>query len=273
VFPAARDASVLIEGRVAKTPDGYQAELRMSDDKGRQLGSRSLSSNDTSCRELSETLTVVLAVMIDPDAAKRPPSTLPPAPEPKTEASKEKAQGDKNDLLMFTRLLLAISPKPYVGIGGAYERALGAAGGLRAEAVFFLESAQRKPGSDLPDDANAMVLLSYAGLAYCPLWLGYARMRLSGCAGLELGVVNAHDDGFPNPASDTSGLWASASASVRLAITLIGPLQAHLGASFLGAFGAKLYVDDAQGEPVWILPQNKSAPLGAALDLGLGARF
>jgi hypothetical protein len=271
VFPTPRDATILIEGYVAKTDNGFRAELRMTSAKGDPLGLRDLSSSDASCRELSETLGVVLAVMIDPDAAKRSPSDLPGEPEPevKEEAAAEPARN--NHTLAFGRVLLGITKKALVGFGAAYERALGRAGGLRIEAVTFLESDDTRPVDTLPKDAATHVRVAYVGVAYCPLWLTFSQARLAGCAGFEVGAVNAHDDGFPLPTGDQTGVWLSASASLRLAIVLHGPLEAHLAGSFLGAFGTPLVIRGPEGQLHSILPKN--APVGGVFDLGLGARF
>jgi len=276
VFPAARDATVLIEGHVRKTEAGYAAELHMRDQAGKALGSRELSSQDESCTELSDTLGVVLAVMIDPDAARRAPSPAPAPEKAQPKAEGERTDADQNRVLAFGRALFEITKNPLLGFGAAYERALGRAGGLRVEFALFAEN--RTALGEIGMDAEALVRVTYAGVAYCPLWLGFTRTRLIGCAGLEVGGVRGHDSRFPvvgtlQSRPDGVGVWASGSASLRLAIQIAGPLEAHVAAGFVGAFGRRLLVElRREGMNERILPRHESQ-VGALLDLGLGARF
>lgn len=273
VFPAPRDASILIEGHVRRTSDGYAAELVMRDQTGKQLGSRELSSQDKSCHELSETLGVVLAVMIDPDAAKRPPSALPPAVEPKAAKSETRAE-QHNRARVFARMLFGFTRNPLLGIGAAYERALGVAGGLRIEGNFFLENAT--PVAAANDTAEAVVQIVAAGIAYCPLWLEFSRLHFMGCAGAGIGRVYAHQSNFPAPPAatrlipDQQGTWLSANGELRLAYRVFGALEVQLGGGLWVAFGQKFKVTDQDGRDRRILHKR---PVAAALDLGLGARF
>lgn len=270
VFPAPRDATILIEGHVRKTEQGYAAELHMRDQSGEALGLRELASRDESCTELSDTLAVVLAVMIDPDAAKRPPSAQAAAGKEQPERLPKTASAD-NHVLAFGRVLLGLTKdEPLAGFGVAFERALGVAGGLRVEVALFAENSTRV--AEIASDAVAVVRVTYAGLAYCPLWLNFTRTRLSGCAGLELGGVRGHGNEFPQLKRDRKGLWASASANVRLTIAIAGPLQAHVAGGLVGAFGNPFGAEDAEKAFVRVLPSNESR-LGGVLDLGLGARF
>jgi hypothetical protein len=270
VFPAPRDASILIEGHVRKTPDGFAAALIMRDQSGKQLGSRELSSSDGTCHELSETLGVVLAVMIDPDAARRSPSPLPSAAEtPVKRAPPEDEQHSR--ALVFGRVLVGITQDPLYGVGGAYERTLGMAGGLRIEVATFAENVVYAIRID-NEKAEALVRVTYAGLAYCPLWLQYSRVRLAGCAGVELGGVRGHDNKFPLITADRSGWWASASANLRLSLVLVRGFEAHFAGGLAGVFGNPFKVVNPQGQEEQILPKHK-LPLGGQFDLGLGARF
>jgi hypothetical protein len=271
VFPAPRDASILIEGHVRKTADGFAAALVMRDQSGKQLGSRELSSQDKSCHELSETLGVVLAVMIDPDAAKRPPSPLPPGAEAAAAKSAARADQEHNRTLVFGRVLAGITDRPLYGFGGAYERALGVAGGLRLEVAFFAENTT-KIDIGAPEKARAVVRVIYVGVAYCPLWLQFSRARLAGCAGLEVGGGRGHDNDFPLTKADQAGWWASGSASLRLSVVLVRGLEAHFAGGLAGAFGDHFVVKDQHGDKKQILPKSK-VPLGGQFDLGLGARF
>src|SRR5205085_2531060 len=81
VFVSASAAEVAVEGHVDRAASGWKATLRISGDHGAVLGSRELESHTPDCREMDRALAFVIAVMIDPDAADRPPSPIPaPAP-------------------------------------------------------------------------------------------------------------------------------------------------------------------------------------------------
>lgn len=278
VFPAPRDASILIEGHVEKSAEGFTAELEMRDAQGEALGSRNLSSRDTSCRELSETLIVVLAVMIDPDAAKRPPSAVPVEAKAKP-IEQAGARSLDNRFLGFARIMVGIArSKQLYGGGAAYERALGVAGGLRVEFAVFSEYRYEQKDASVPGSTHTPAMglrVAYGGLAYCPLWLSYTRVRLAGCAGAELGAMQGHDDGFPATLDtpDQVGLWGSGSLNLRLSFVLYGALEAHVAGGAFAKFGSKVSFTGPQGKTDDILPKTPSAPIGGVFDLGLGARF
>jgi hypothetical protein len=278
VFPAARDAQVLIEGHVERAGSGFHAQLRMTRGDGTLVGSRELSSQRLDCHELSETLGVVLAVMIDPDAEGRVRAPEPPpAARPRPPAAKPAARyPDANRLLAFTRVLVAVVPKTNVGVGAAYERALGVAGGLRIEGVSFFGMRLKKAVDGAPE-AAVDLRLAYGGLAYCPLWLTLSRLRLAGCAGLEVGAMRAQGVNLKAPARDRAQVWLSGSASLRLAVRLVAALELSFGGSFVGTSKHSYVASIEPVEPAATHPKREviaHAPsFGAAFDLGLGARF
>lgn len=270
VFPAARDAVVLIEGYVVKTPEGYRAELRMTQSDGTLIGSRTLTSAQPNCRELSETLSVVLAVMIDPDAAQRAARAPPQKrPEPRVEEASDEPRR-KQSMLAYARLLIGVLPAA-LGLGSAYERALGRAGGLRFEASFLGTVREANPSAPIAGarDAAARIHLVYGGAAYCPLWLDTRHLRLTGCAGAEAGALQAVGLNLTQDRARRSA-WIAGSASLRLALRLGSVLELHAGAAFVGAPKRSLNVQDAAGQSRTLATLGG---FGAAFDLGLGARF
>jgi hypothetical protein len=269
VFPAPRNASVLIEGHVERVAGGYRAALQMRSSDGRLLGSRELSSQAGDCDELSETIAVVLAVMIDPDAASQAKASGPPEPA-------EPPQPDARRVVGFARVALGLlytkaptlSEGPLWGVGLGYERGLGRWGGLRIEAAGFRSDLANDvrfyPGATPTNEAR--VVLAYAGLGYCPLWLTTGRLRSAACASGELGGIRVRDlnaehrnDG-PGPA-----LWLTASVQARFALRLVGRLEVHLGAG-----GSLVIVQQPFGTSSNGLYLNKAY---GSLDLGLGLRF
>jgi hypothetical protein len=80
VFSPASRAEISVEGRVERlqAPTRWKAILRITDEQGAVVGDRELETRGADCHEMDEALAFVIALMIDPDAAGRPP----PAPAP-----------------------------------------------------------------------------------------------------------------------------------------------------------------------------------------------
>jgi len=270
IFPAPGKATMLVEGHVERVSDGYRAQLRMSASDGQALGTRDLSSPQDNCAELSETIAVVLAVMIDPDGATR---SLPPPPEPKPEAKPEavpKALEPETPqrLMAFARLGVGLLPDPAPGFGVAYEVAFKRWGGLRVEGVAYLEQEEQLQG---PSDLRARLRIAHAGVAYCPFWQESTHMRLAGCLGAELGAAYSRGVNFgPGNNESTIAPWGSGSASARLAVQLVSALELQLGGSFVVPVARGYQGVDAEGDGQQLF---EPAPVAGTFDLGLGARF
>lgn len=274
VFSGARPASVQIEGYAEREDAGYRAKLQMSSSDGALLGARELASSTGDCRELSETVTVVLAIMIDPEAAARggaPPPAEPPSPPPPCEVAPE-AEQRPHQLLAFARAAVHLLPTIAFGIGAAYERELRRFGRLRVEGVGFFDSRAELPIAG--PSSGASFQLAYAGLAYCPLWLGANRVRLSGCLGTEFGAMYSKGFGLTKD-EDRPAVWTSASASARLSLRLVGPLRAYLGAGVLVPFwrpdyNALVHLDDGATDKLHLFQAKLP---GGLIDVGIGANL
>ncbi len=271
VFSSAEPAT-LIEGYAERDERGYRAKLRMSASDGRVLGERELSSRAADCRELSETVTVVLAIMIDPEATARgaPPAAPSPTPAPPATPVCPSIAERRQQLVTFARAAVRLLPGIAFGLGAAYEVKLPVWGGLRAEGVGFFERRKEleSPFAGTPS-SGAYFRLAYGGLAYCPLWVGEHRTHASGCLGAELGTV--HSDGFGlRPDRSTWKPWGSASAAARVSIRLVGGLTAQLGASLFVPL-ARLRYQAATADG----PSNlyRVPPFGGTIDVGIGARL
>ncbi|MBX3210375.1 MAG: hypothetical protein KF764_35410, partial [Labilithrix sp.] len=76
VFVSAAEADLSVEGHVEKrtrgASSGWHAVITVRDASGATLGTRELDRADASCDAMTEPLALVIAVMIDPDAAMRP---------------------------------------------------------------------------------------------------------------------------------------------------------------------------------------------------------
>src|SRR5262245_50490366 len=69
VLVSAADAELSVEGRIARTAEGFSASIVIADREGRILGRRELQTRQAECRLLDDQLVFVIAVAIDPDAA------------------------------------------------------------------------------------------------------------------------------------------------------------------------------------------------------------
>jgi hypothetical protein len=80
VFVSPARADVSVEGHVEplRGGTGWRATIVLRDAQGAPLGTRELSRKDASCDAMREPVALVIAVMIDPDAALSP--APPPAP-------------------------------------------------------------------------------------------------------------------------------------------------------------------------------------------------
>ena len=70
MFVSAAQADVSVEGHIEPKSGGpgFHAVITLRDAKGTLLGTRELSRDEKSCAEVRETIALVIAVMIDPDA-------------------------------------------------------------------------------------------------------------------------------------------------------------------------------------------------------------
>lgn len=266
VFDTRVPAAVLIEGYAQRGASGHRAQLSVRARDGTLLGSRELESSAGDCRELSETVTVVLAIMIDPEAASR--SKAPPAREPTRVVSPAEP---RHRLSAFASGGIGLLPKFAIGLGAAYELKLGAWGGLRAQGVgYFGQRAALESAFPDSPSAGAFLRLAYGGLAYCPLWWSPGRTTLLGCVGSELGAIASEGYGL-SPDQEQRTFWGAASAAARLSVVLMGPLTAQLGASLLVPY-APVHFQATRGgqEPLDVFEQP---PVASVFELGLGVQF
>ena len=95
VFVSASQADVSIEGRIDRKGNAthWHATIILRDSKGATIGTRELDRVDASCSGMNEQLALVIAVMIDPDAAlahhptPTPTADQNPTPPPPTTTS------------------------------------------------------------------------------------------------------------------------------------------------------------------------------------------
>jgi hypothetical protein len=254
VFVPDDEADVVIEARVEqrKVPRKWHARILLTTPTGAVLGTREIESPEASCRSLDESLVLVIALLIDPDAAlglppSGPPEAPPAPPEPPREVpSTPPAPPNPNEKPLPPRsgarppraapslpwrfqgeggVVLALGLLPGLGVGAT----------LRATLIPPRFWAIQVEGTYWPehklavDEVGGGFSLAYAGLSLCPLEVGSRLLHGNGCAGMKVGGFMAHGFGFDQPNTQNSLLVnASLEGRVRYRPTK-APVVASLG--------------------------------------------
>ncbi len=292
VFVSAAQADVSVEGRIEpKSKGGWHAVITLRDARGALLGTRELARDEKSCGGMREALALVIAVMIDPDAALGPHAVAtPPAPPPPEPAPPAPPPAPPPTIIVEReRVYVPVPPKPpsapwrfeasaaaITGIGLAPGAPIGAYVGWILEPPHFigLEGyAALWPFGSKGSEAGGSVAfqLAYVGGALCPLKLHTERLHLYGCAGMQLGVLR----------SDGAGLAVPVSAGFRPVVNEV--LEGRLSVKVVGPFafrtGFALVVPIVRDHFVYTRSDGGSAELfrmsviAATLDVGVGVIF
>lgn len=239
VFVSAAAAEVFIEGRIepAASPPGFHAHLALASQGGDILGMRDLDTREASCRAFDEELALVVALLIDPNAALTAPGAprLVPTPPPPQ--------------VIHERVLIPVfverpSPPPgepwgeSVGVGPVFAAGLlpGASAGvsLRGEitpprlfpidvgGAVWLDAATDVAGR------GATLSLSYGFLSLCPLTVGTGGTRLRACGGVQVGAIRASGHGFL-VSGGQEHVVVQPALEGRLTRRLLGPLELGIG--------------------------------------------
>ena len=241
VFVSAAQADLSVEGRIEKRKTGWHAVITMRDPKGALLGTRELDRPDASCDAMSEPLALVIAVMIDPDAAMRPreeppapaPSPAPtpapapaptPAPTPapaRDEPAPSPPKTTKTDPWRFEggghfAMMAGFAPQLAWGAGVdgiLYPPSLPL--GFRGTTTLFLPTAADGNGKHVLFD-----MLLFGG-SLCPTIRGQV-VNVMGCLGGQLGILRARE-------GDVIPIW-NATAEARLSLHVAQPIMLGAGA-------------------------------------------
>lgn len=253
VFVSAAQADLSVEGRIEKRPGkGWRAVITVRDASGATLGTRELERADASCEVMTEPIALVIAVMIDPDAALRPkpgaepsppvdaaPETPPAAPETLPAAAAVPTAPPPID-----RPAAPSAPRPdpwrfeghaqvTVNHGLAPTLAPGAGVeailyppkipvGFRGYTTLFLPTSAEKDG------ARASFDMLYAGGSICPTLRG--RVNLLGCLGGHLGLLRPRAETPGRGISQDVLLLWTAMAELRVHVPLVAPIGVAAGA-------------------------------------------
>lgn len=225
VIISAAQADLSIEGRVSPleppTP-GFRAVVVVSSPDGTVLGERTIDREDVDCRILDETLALVIAVMIDPEAALTPEpeepandhddsdSTLEDEPEEESATLVDHAEPESEEPVVVEPDEGSPPPTPFrtdlaasfqLGLGSLPGVALGTAAGvildpprfwpIELEIGGFLGAHAERldgPGSARFDQLSG-------GLLICAPF-ERRSIRVHGCFGVHAGAVRAQGEAF-----------------------------------------------------------------------------
>jgi hypothetical protein len=271
VFVSPSRADVSVEGHVQplRGSTGWRATIVLRDVQGALLGTRELSRKDASCDAMREPVALVIAVMIDPDAALSPApappvastAEAPPPPAPiviekevKVEVRVPERRPDPFRLDVGAAAIASVGLLPHVGIGAFGGGLLEPPGFVPLEgygAVFANNEARGGGGGTFS--------LAYVGGGVCPLRYHSSRLHVYGCLAGQLGYLLLEDAGQHE-------VYVAGAAEGRGTLRLVGPVAARLGLSFLVPIVRERF-PSATGTLF------QMSPVGGTADLGLGVVF
>ena len=288
VFVSAARADVSVEGRVqAKRGGGWHAVVTLRDAKGALLGTRDVDRPEPSCDAMTAPLALVVAVMIDPDAAiGRKPDPVPPkpdappsapAPPPTVIVQREQVfvpvpvparPDDEPPAFRFEGSAamtgaLGFLPNPAVGLA-----AVGLLEPRKAipfigfGGYWFDQTARAETGAA---SAFSVFLL---GSGFCPLWHHGKGGHLYACAVGQLGLLRSHPTGFTPPRPDDSHIVWNGGLDLRATILVVKPFVVRMGAQAVIPILRDRFnysrADGTEGELF------RMSPLVGMVDLGIG---
>jgi hypothetical protein len=274
VFVSPSRAAVAVEGRVERTaaPPGFRAVITIANEAGKELGNREIHSAAPSCAAMDDDLALVIAVMIDPDAAlgpvlPRPPQALPPvvpppAPPPVPPDREPAPPAWSIGLQAGGMAMLGLMPRISGGVLLRSHVEPPRFWAFEVGGVLFPAVAASQGG------ASASFQLAEAFVSVCPLTVRVVGTALSACAGVQAGSLRASGFGLAAGTSAELGLFDFALEG-RVRRRLVGPLVAAAGLGLVVPVLRARFSYPAQGGAELF----SMAPVAGAVDLSLGVEF
>jgi len=273
VFVPPSRAAVAVEGRVERTPDGFRAVITVSDEAGVPLGSREIRSAGPRCGAMDDDLVLVIAVMIDPEAALAPPrpaAPFPPWPPPRPAPPSPPAAPPaacpappswQVSLQAGGVAMLGLLPRVAGGVLIRSHIEPTRFWGFEVGGVVF-PAVQATLGTE-----GASFQLAEAFLSTCPLTLHAFGAALSACAGVQAGAIHATGMGFSG--AEEVGLF-NVAVEGRVRRRIVGPLVAGAGLGLVvPTLRTRFSIPSTAADQVLFT----MAPVAGALDLSLGVEF
>ncbi len=296
VFVSAAQADVSVEGHIEpnRGGPGFHAVVSLRDAKGALLGTRELTKN-AACDEMRAPLALVIAVMIDPDAALKPKQDPPPLPPPEpTVIVKEKTVfvevpakpletprpetptpppapkpakptwETEIDLSFASSVGLLPGAGPGVGLSAIILPPRGPA--FSIDSTYFF-------GTDASADrgAKGTFTAGLGALGVCPLALRRDAFSFFACAALGLGSEDVKTAGFDTQLGTQSRIILVPSLDLRGSVRIVGALRASLSLSALFPVMRDSFVyERADGSQARLF---QASPIAGKAAAGLGATF
>lgn len=268
--PAELSVRVVFEQRSG----AWQARVELDDARG-PLGVRELSTSAAHCSALDDSVSLVVALLVDTPPEREPAPEAPlPAPAPAPAPTPIRVPEET----FAPRAALELEPviRGLVGYGQLPELDVGAEVGLflaapRWPRVFVRLQVFRPREVELgARSAGAELGSERVGLELCPFGTRAGSVELWGCAGQRVGRLWAAGFGFDRNLRSNRFSYAL-SAGVEAAAALAGPLRASAGVRAeipltRDDFGVRPRGGDAV---VLFRPE----PFALELAIGLGGRF
>jgi hypothetical protein len=283
VFVSAARADVAVEGQIERGPAGaWRATIAIAGEGGRVLGTRELLREAASCRELDEQLALVIAVMIDPDAAIHAPP-LPVVAPPPPVAPAPIAPRELAPMPMPIPYVAPPAPEPWraglhvgvaasigllpnVGVGLALRGRVKPPGFPALELGATIWSANQAESGGV----GARFTLVEGLAAACPLATSAAGFELGACLGVRAGAMHSGGFGFAlveDSERPTFGLTLDGRVRRRIA----GPLVLAIGPGLLVPIVRdRFFFTGATGEKLEVF---RMAPLIGILEATLGVEL
>jgi hypothetical protein len=229
----ADDAQLVIEGRIeARDAGGFRAEIVLRNGDS-VVGRRMLETPRTRCRTIDDSLTVMIALLVEVGREEvhmqLPPSeleveeleSLPSEPLVEEEVS----SGDPSPTAFVPTVAMALGalgtidvvPGPSVLFHWAFE--LGwAPFSLRLEGAYGPESS-----TAIGDGRAVRFSLGWGGISGCLDWAVLDILRIGGCAGVRGGAILGNGVGFHTDGHGTMP-WAAITVAVRARLLTLGPV-------------------------------------------------
>jgi len=269
VFVPPARAAVAFEGRVERTaaPEGFRAVITVSNEAGVVLGTREMRSGAPSCRAMDDDLALVVAVMIDPDAALGPPQPLAPAPAPVApppawEGALPKAgpapPSWRVSLQAGGAAMLGLMPRTSAGVLLRSHVEPPRFWAFEVGGVIF-PSVEATQGT-----VSAGFQIAEGFVSACPLTVRALGAALSACAGVQVGSIRALGTGL-----QAEQALFNVAVEGRVHRRLWGPLVAGVGLGLVAPVLRARFSYPAQGGAELF----SMAPVAGAVDLSLGVEF
>jgi hypothetical protein len=258
--PFTAPSEIEIEGAIARTNDGFRADLTFRDRDGKAIGKRKVESRARDCKSVGEATAIAITLVIDPTAsgvaaaAIEPEPTIEPAPPPPPPPPPR----ERVRVVLSGGITSGIVPGPSDVTSLRAQIVLGDFVELGTGFSWFRE--QREG-----DFAFGVVAGEVRACATPWRPSGLARLCGAFLAGAFEANVRAGD---LSPVEVGSFPWAAAELGPVLSVGIAGPMRLELAASAIVPITRRQGFVRGATAPVW----EESVVAGRA-ELGIGALF